>query len=951
MQGEQLAVRLGIHTGLVVVGDMGDADRRDPQAVLGTVPHVAARLQDLAPANGVLISAATQHLVAGYFACEPLGARTLKGMAQPLEVFRVTGESTARSRLDAAGPRGLTPLVGRHQELGLLRERWEQVQDGLGQVVILSGEAGIGKSRLVRQLQEHVAADPHAWLTPCQCSPYFQHSALYPFIDLLERVVLQFTREGSPSAKLRKLEGFLAQYGLDLPETVPLFADLLSLPLSQGYTSLDLSAEQQRQRTLQAVVSLLLRRAARQPVLYVVEDLHWADPTTLEVLSLLVDQGPMARILALLTCRPEFSASWTGRAHVTHVTLTRLTHRQAAEMVTRVARERALPSEVQAQIIAHTDGVPLFVEELTRTVLESGLLREGEERYDLVGPLPPLAIPATLHDSLLARLDRLGEAREVAQLAAALGREFSYRVLHAVALQDEAVLQLALARLVETELVYQRGLPPLATYVFKHALIQEAAYQSLLKSRRQQVHRRIAEVLATQFPETAATQPELVAHHYTEAGLVAEALPYWQRAGQRAVERSAYLEGISHLDKGLALVPGLPDTPARAQQELDLQLAIGPALLVTKGYTAPEVKQTYSRARELCHQLGDSSRLAPALRGLWAVYISGGVLRTARDLSAEIIKVADHHDEEQRAGAHYACGLDSMFAGDFGAAHAHLEEAVARYEAWYAVAQPRSHAFTYFQDIEVISLGLLAWTLWFQGYADQALSRHDAALLLAEQRGHPYTAAHSLHVGACTRLSRGETQEARDEAERCIAVSTEHGFHIMLALAQCDRGWALAKQGHPEDGIMLLTTSVAALAAQGTELYRSYYLGLLAAAYVHVGQGEDALATVTTALALVDRTGERFFLAELYRLRGELLLRQDVSAAEDCFGQALAIAGAQGAHALELRAAMSLSRLWYRQGKTAEARAVLGESYGWFTEGFDTADLRAAQTLLGELSE
>ena len=439
-RGVQLAVRLGIHTGLVVVGEVGSGTRQE-QLALGETPNLAARLQGLAAPNTLVISAATLQLLRGFFACQSLGTPLLKGFAQPLEVYQVLSESTARSRLDAAGSTGLTPLVGREQEVGLLLERWAQVKDGLGQVVLLSGEAGIGKSRLVQVLQEHVASAPQAWLTPCQCSPYYQNTALYPLIDLLERVALRFEREESSEQKLRKLEGFLVQYGLPLAETVPLFAALLSLPLTADYVPQTVSPEQQKQKTLQTLLTILLRIAAQQPLLLVMEDLHWVDPTTLELLSLLVDQGPTARILVLLTFRPDFSPPWTGRAHLTQVTLNRLPRRQAAEMTGRVAHGKALPPEVVEQVVAKTDGVPLFVEELTKMVLESGLLQEREERYELTGPLPPLAIPTTLHDSLMARLDRLATVKGLAQLGATLGREFSYELLQAVSPWDEATLR------------------------------------------------------------------------------------------------------------------------------------------------------------------------------------------------------------------------------------------------------------------------------------------------------------------------------------------------------------------------------------------------------------------------------------------------------------------------------------------------------------------------------
>ena len=498
-QGVCLAIRLGVHTGLVVVGEVGDSSRQE-QLALGETPNLAARLQGMAAPNTLVISTATRQLLGGFFACEPLGASLLKGFAQPLEVYQVLYESMARSRLEAAGSTGLTPLVGREQEVALLRERWAQVKEGLGQVVLLSGEAGIGKSRLVQVLKEQVATEPQAWLTPCQCSPYYQNSALYPMIDLLERVVLHFDREETPQQKLSKLEGHLVQYGLPLAEAVPLHASLLSLPLPADYAPLHLSPEQHKQKTMQALLTTVLRIAAQRPVLFVMEDLHWVDPTTLEFLSLLVDQGPTAPILALFTFRPDFSPPWTGRSHLTQVTLPRLPHRQAAEMTGRVAHGKALPTEVLEQVVAKTDGVPLFVEELTKMVLESGLLQEGAERYELTGPLPPLAIPTTLHDSLMARLDRLAAVKGLAQLGATLGREFSYALLQAVSPWDEETLQRGLRQLVEAELLYQRGLPPQATYLFKHALIQEAAYQSLLRSTRQQHHQRIAQVLEARIP-------------------------------------------------------------------------------------------------------------------------------------------------------------------------------------------------------------------------------------------------------------------------------------------------------------------------------------------------------------------------------------------------------------------------------------------------------------------
>jgi predicted ATPase/class 3 adenylate cyclase len=948
-RGVSLAVRLGCHTGLVVVGDVGGGNRQE-QLALGETPNLAARLQGIVAPNTLAISAATLQLLGGFFTSQSLGTPLLKGFAQPLEVYQVLSESTARSRLDAAGSTGLTPLVGREQEVGLLRERWAQVKEGVGQVVLLSGEAGIGKSRLVQVLTEQVAAEPQAWLTPCQCSPYYQNTALYPLIDLLERVVLRFEREESPAQKLRKLEGFLVQYSLSLGEAVPLLSALLSLSLGADYAPLALSPEQQKQKTLHALLTILLRIAAQQPLLFVVEDLHWVDPSTLEFLSLLVDQGPTARILALLTFRPDFNPPWAGRSHLTQVTLPRLPRRQAAEMAGRVARGKALPPEVIEQVVAKTDGVPLFVEELTKTVLESGLLREGEEGYALAGSLPPLAIPTTLHDSLMARLDRLATVKSLAQLAATLGREFTYDVLQAVSLWDEGTLQRGLHQLVAAEFLYQQGLPPQATYRFKHALIQDAAYQSLLKSTRQQYHQRIAQVLESRFPETVETQPELLAHHYTEAGLREQAIAYWQRAGQQALQRSANLEAVQHLATGLALLAMLPDTPARAQQELDLQIALGPALIATKGHAAPEVEQTYDRARALCAQVGDTPQLFPTLVGLCRFYPGRGALATARELGEQLYRLAQREAAAiSLLEAHDALGFTFWLLGDYVAAQTHLEQGIALTD----LSVQRVLALRHGEAPGIRLLGVAANTLWCLGYPAQAMRRGQEALALAQALAHPYSLAFAQHLTAFLYYRRWEAPAVQTQAETLLTLATAQGFSLFVRYGTCWQGWALAMQGQGEAGLAQLRQGLAAFVAMGQELARPLCLVMLAEAAGHAGQVDEGLRLLAEALAAMEAMGRGDLLAEAYRLQGELLLRQaapDVTQAEACFQQALAIARRQQAKSWELRAAMSLSRLWQQQGKRAEARELLAPIYGWFTEGFDTADLQEAKALLEELS-
>jgi class 3 adenylate cyclase/predicted ATPase len=948
-RGVQLAMRLGVHTGLVVVGEVGGGTRQE-QLALGETPNLAARLQSLAAPNTVVISATTFQLLGGFFACQSLGTPPLKGLAQPLEVYRVLYESTARSRLEAAGSTGLTPLVGREQEVGLLLERWAQVKDGLGQVVLLSGEAGIGKSRLVQVLTDQVAAEPRAWLTPCQCSPYHQHTALYPLIDLLERVVLRFEREESPQQKLRKLEGFLVQYGLPLTEAVPLFAALLSLPLPADYAPLTMSPEQHKQQTLQALLTILRRIAAQQPVLLVMEDLHWVDPSTLEFLSLLVDQGPTARILALFTFRPDFSPPWTGRAHCTQVTLLRLPRQQVTEMTDRVAHGKPLPAEVMEQIVAKTDGVPLFVEELTKMVLESDLLQERDDGYALTRPLHALAIPTTLHDSLMARLDRLATVKSLAQLGATLGREFSYDLLHAISPWDEGTLQRGLHQLVAAELLYQRGLPPQATYTFKHALIQDVAYQSLLRSTRQQYHQRIAQALETQFPETVATQPELVAQHYTAAGCTEQAVVYWQRAGQQASDRSANVEAISHLTTGIELLRSLPETLGRTQQALTMHIALGAALQMARGFSVPEVEHAYTQAHALCQQVGETPQLAPVLFGLYRFYNARAQLHTAREIGEILLCLGQRaRDPALAVLAHTALGFTWFCLGALPTARLHLEAGI----ALYTPDQHCAPVFRMGQDPGVACRLHIALTLWLLGYPDQALARLHGALALAHELSHPYSLAFAQWTAAYIYQWHRDVPTVHEQAEAAVALATEQGFTHWVALGTSLRGWALAMQDQGETGLAQVRQGITAWRAAGGAVRVPYFCTLLADVCNHLGYTADGLQALAEAHTLVEQHDERWWEAEVCRLRGVLLLRQPGASqaeAEAWVQRALDVARRQEAKSLELRAAMSLSHLWQQQGKQAEARELLTSVYGWFTEGFDTADLQEAKALLEELA-
>jgi len=680
----------------------------------------------------------------------------------------------------------------------------------------------------------------------------------------------------------------------------------------------------------------------------VYEDVHWADPSTLELLGMLVEQSPTVPMLHVLAFRPDFVPPWPARAHITPLILERLDRPQVESLIWHVAGGKVLPAEVVQHVITKTDGVPLFIEELTRMVLESGLLQEGEERYELTGPLPPLAIPTTLHDSLMARLDRLAPVKDVAQLGATIGRTFGYELLQAVSPLDTATLQHRLRQLVGAELVFQRGVPPQATYTFKHALIQDTAYQSLLRSTRQQYHQRIAQMLEARLPETIESQPELLAHHYTEAGLGVQALDYWQRAGQRALERSAHVEAISHLTKGLEVLKTLPNTLECSQQELRLQLTLGIPLSATRGYAAPEVAHIYTRAQELCQCLGETPQLIPALSGLWRFYLLRAELIKALKVAEQCLRLVQHVDDPARLiVAHDALGETLFFLGDFAQARAHLERAVTLYDP----QKRRPHrALT---DPGVSSLSMFAGTMWILGYPEQSLQKSAEALHLAEELVHPHILASTLVIAAHCSQMRREVRTTQAQAEAVITLATEQRFPFWLAEATIFVGWVQAQQGQGTEGITQIQHGLATRQAIGIELTQPVFLTMLAEAYENEGQPAEGLAVLADAFTRVDTTGERWREAELHRLQGELLLRQaipDAAQAETCFQQALAIARHQQAKSWELRAATSLSRLWQHQGKRAAARELLVPLYGWFTEGFDTADLQDAKVLLAQLT-
>ena len=947
---KRLALRIGIHTGPVVVSEVGGGDRREPLA-LGETPNIAAKLQALAAPDSLLITAATRRLVEDAFVFAQAGPLALKGRPEPVVTFRVLSVREAGHRPGPAPAGVASPVVGRGAEIQLLTERWARSKEGFGQAVLLQGEAGIGKSRLSGLLREQIEADG-GMCTTFRCSPYFTNSALHPIITHLQQL-LDFQREDTSDARLAKLERSLRRYRFADERAIALFAALLSVPVPDGrYPALELSPQQLKRQTADALTAWLVEETQQRPVLVVFEDLHWADPTLVELLTVLMDKIPAVRMMLLLVFRPDFPTPWpwAARSYVSQLTLGRFSRLHAEELIARRLGGKTLPAEVVQHIVAKTDGVPLFVEELLKMILESGMVSEESGDYRLTGPLLETAIPTTLQDSLMARLDRLAGAREIAQIGAALGREFSYDLIRAVAPVDELALDRALARLVEAELIYRRWQAPGTQYVFKHALIRDAAYQSLLKSRRSFFHDRIARVMEERFPEIRETQPELLAHHYTEAGLAEEATECWQQAAQRAIERSAYVEAIHHLDVALQLHESLPATPQTVRRELLLRTSYGLALTATKGYAAPALEDTYARGRELSRQIGEAPEILPLLNGSWSFYHVRGNFQAARELGEQQLRLAEKSGSPVALiQARRSLGVTLLYSGELKAGLAHIEEAIALYD-------PTVHCAFAFRlnglDLGVSVLSFAAWGSWLLGRPAYALRRNDEMISMARGIDHPYNATWALIFSGWLHQMRRDVERTREQAEAAIALAKEQGFSLFQAMGTILRGWSLAMSGSAKEGVAELRRGMDDYRGTGAESSRVHWLVLLAEAYRAAGQIEQGLSALYEGR--IEQSGERYYQAELHRMRGELHLAragrdaQALAAGERCFGQALDVARAQGARSLELRAAMSLSRVWRQQGRTEDARNVLAGVYGCFSEGFDTADLQQAAALLKE---
>ena len=818
---------------------------------------------------------------------------------------------------------------------------------------MLTGEAGIGKSRLVAVLEDGIEARGFGRLIG-RASSHLQSSAFHPMVDLLEKLC-GFERHDSPAAKLDKLAQRVDDLDLPENEAMPLFAVLLGLPVGDDYPPLELSPQGRRQRTFELFEELFVGLARKRPLVLIFEDLHWVDPSTVELLGRLLELVREQPILLALAARPEFESPFKDDPHLVVLVLDRLSNEDSRRIVEDLTGGANLPDEILRQILDRTDGVPIFVEELTKMILESDLLQRTEGGYELVGPLPPLAIPPTLSDSLMARLDRLAEAKPIAQQGAVVGREFTYEMLRTAFLVHDLTLHRALRQLVEAELVVERGKAPESRYSFRHSLIHEAAYKSLLKSTRCQYHQRIAHALTAHFSETAERRPELVAYHFTEAGLAESAIGYWQQAGQRALERSAHVEAVSHLGKGLELLARLPESSERHERELPLQATFGSAASAVKGFAAPEVERAYARAHALCQRLPGAPELFWVYWGLWAFHVMRAHFDEALELGERLAEMAvAQGDEGLEMEALFTLGSTRFMRGE----HLAAEEALERAIALDHEDRDRSNAFVTGQDVGVTSRSYLALVGWYLGRPDHALALSQEAIAEARRISHPFSLISALASDACLHQYRGEAREAAADAEEALALAEKLGF-FWTAQARIPLGWSLATASEPPErrveGLRQIREGLDAMAASGARLSLPYALTVLADIEWHHGLVDDGLETVERGFETVRQTGEAQSLAELHRLWGELLLaspaKSSAEEAEASFSRAIEIARDQSARSLELRATTSLARLWREEERGEAARERLAAVCDGFTEGFETADLRAATKLLEALGD
>ena len=947
-----LQIRVGIATGVVIVGDLigsGDTLERD---IVGETPNLAARLQAIAPPNMVVIADGTRKLLGNLFELQDLGTRTLKGIQDDVRAWAALRPRSIASRFEALHAGALTPLVGREEELELLLRRWSRTKRGEGQVALISGEAGIGKSRLTFALLQQLAREPHTRLRYV-CSPQHTDSALYPIISQLMRAAA-LEDDDNQQAKLDKLDALIAQSSTS-PEDASLIAELLSLPNDGRYPPVEVEPQLRRQKTLKALCSQLEALARVSPVLMIFEDAHWTDPTSLELFARVVDLAASRRILILITFRSEFSPPWIGRSHVTALTLNRLAQRDIDSLIEGVVGRRSLPPDIRQDIIERTDGIPLFIEEMTKAVLDA----EGEheaQRAVAGGPTSVVAVPASLQASLMSRLDRLGPAKDVAQVGAAIGREFPHMLLAALVRKPEQELESDLDRLMAAGLLFRQGIPPHASYLFKHALVQDAAYSTLLREPRRVLHARIAEVLESQFSDIAESQPELLARHYTKADLIEKSARLWGKAGQRSQERSALVEAAEQLAHALAQIATLPSAPDLRREQIVLQVALLNTLMHVKGYGAPETKAAVAQVRALIEQaerLGeppdDPSLLLSALFGQWIVNFISFDGDAARELAARFLAFG----EKEGTTAPLMIGHRTMAStlailGDQVEALAHYNEALALYRP----AEHRRLMTRFGQDLRVTCLAFRSMTSWLLGYPDAALRDADCALAEARQIEHAATLMFTLNFPIMVNTYCGNYDAANERIEELRALAESKGAPFRKAEAVLRRGYVLTLSGKATEAVEVVKSGIDLWRSAGSTIFTPEHEFMLAIAHADLGQFDGAWRCIDKAMTAMQTTKERWCEAEAHRVAGEITLKspqRDMAKAQAHFEHSLAVARAQKAKSWELRAATSMARLLREQGRRQTAHDLLAPVYDWFTEGFDTNDLRNAKALLGEL--
>ena len=945
-EGIPVQIRVGLNSGEVVVGSIGNDLKMDYRAVGHTV-HLASRMEQMAMPGSIMMTADALRLAEGYVQVKPLGPVPVKGMSDPVEVYEVTGAGPARSRLQAAAARGLTRFVGRDAETEQLRKALEHAQTGHGQVVSVVGEPGVGKSRLFWEFtHSHRVRE---WLILESGSVSYGKATPYlPVIDLLKAYFQIDSRDDGRKIR-EKVTGKIITLDESLRPTLPAFLGLLDVPVDEPTWELDPS--QRRQRTLDAVKRILLRESQLQPLMLVFEDLHWIDNETQALLDSLVESLPTTRILLLVNYRPEYQHGWGRKTYYSQLRIDPLPRESAEELLHALLGDDGALQQIKRLLIDRTEGNPFFLEESVHTLVETKALVGERGAYRLAKPMDSTQVPATVQAVLAARIDRLPlEEKRLLQSAAVIGKDVPFVLLLAIADDNDEAVRRGLMNLQSTEFLYETSLFPDPEYTFKHALTHEVAYGSLLQDRRRTLHGRIVEAVERLYSDRLSEHVERLAHHATRGELWEKAVDYLHQAGRKAAARSALREAVAYFQQALSALGHFPETRRTLEQAIDIRIDLGPALSTTNSYGAPEVEKTYIQARELCQRLGETPKLFPVLWGLSRLYNFRGELRVARDLGEQLLITAQRiHDPAFLLEAHHTLWAILFTLGELTAAQTHAERGIALYNR-----QQHSHlAFLYGgHDPGVCGRNHAARQLWLLGYPDQALQRSQQALALGRELSHAYTLAQALFWDAWVHQRRGEIQATQERIEAYLSIGTEHGFSRLAAQATIVRGWLLVQQGQVEEGIVQMRR---AMAGHGVTLLgrdRSYFLALMAEAFERGGQVAEGLSTLTEELARVNKTGERFYEAEMHRIKGELLLKHavpDEVEAECCFQESLALARSQSAKSLELRAVMSLSRLWQTQGKKLEARQLLADIYGWFTEGFDTVDLISAKALLEKL--